>query len=725
MILALILAVSISTSELGTFMTPPSWMPTSVPSDYTFGSTGRTAEKRMSNRTLAAAEALFDAYYERVYFQSASGVSDKNWNIQQYGSRNFKEMRFSPAFNYRSGNRIVPVSKRIIEFGQIDDMSQSISDLVDSTGGLIYRDIWRNSSYGYCSMWSSSFMGYSRLPSAYGWKTSANNNSYFQSCKPVLAYIADEYVHVDGSRRMYYFAYPLCAMFQIADTSYFADLALHDLEVDEKFTDLVDDSFYAYDTESGVGLPSRRFIKDDSIDGTNRYSSQIASVSRVLASLDRSYMFPKVSEYVTTSNTSISATGEVWQEYDGFANNIVLSFYIGQRNGSFACPEIHDPPISEFGPTERVMVCTTNRAESFDARRDRGRFGGVGTSAITAIGMTIDDPVVITTIGSLCGEAIYYSLDQMTNEVEISYMGAENENQVMISIRPKTESSACYQRSTIIGYQDANFSIRCGARRVSSCAYTDPINADIVNDLIDEKCLVPCGSAYDTGRVLSADASVLCFGCEYIHSEGYEAIGINSDATYYSSLPSSVEEQKIHHSMINSNLPTKRSLTNSAYINARIETRNKVFSELSKVKPTWNNPPLNCNVLMSYIEGSTSGSNVSISGGSLDLLTKINGVDSTELRIFMETEYLPWPIDEMRIKRIGRLVNDEIMWYGDSVTIDMYVVLKPFNGSPGYQIRTDIKELDAPAVSMDALAVPMVTTDWNWKALKIESDESP
>ena len=85
-ILAAILALSISSDKIDTFMHLPDWFPTSVDAEHTFGSDDRTnCTHRTTLDTLASVESVFDAYHERVFYASEGRSND--WNRAVYGPR--------------------------------------------------------------------------------------------------------------------------------------------------------------------------------------------------------------------------------------------------------------------------------------------------------------------------------------------------------------------------------------------------------------------------------------------------------------------------------------------------------------------------------------------------------------------------------------------------------------------------------------------------------------
>lgn len=137
MMLPLVLALSISSEKIDTFMHVPDWMPTEVAPSNTFGSSEHTnASRRVTADTLAAAESVFDAYHERVLFASeARNVYAEGWDTSVYGPRlslaNGQQVWFTNTlegaehacyaypFATNGWQRAVPDTRRLVEFDNL------------------------------------------------------------------------------------------------------------------------------------------------------------------------------------------------------------------------------------------------------------------------------------------------------------------------------------------------------------------------------------------------------------------------------------------------------------------------------------------------------------------------------------------------------------------------------------------------------------------------------
>lgn len=153
MMLALLLAVAISSPELGTFFDLNGMVPDSVPSSRTFGSDDATnMTHRLDPQEQAAVNAVFEAYCERVYYGYA-GLSnywdEADWGPTDRGATK-REFSFNPKAIYgRSPFYYVPDTNRVIEtrrFVEYDNLHR----ICEVTGGegapsdflLIERPTW-------------------------------------------------------------------------------------------------------------------------------------------------------------------------------------------------------------------------------------------------------------------------------------------------------------------------------------------------------------------------------------------------------------------------------------------------------------------------------------------------------------------------------------------------------------------------------------------------------
>ncbi len=114
----LVFAASIFTPTNGTFFTLPGWMPSSVDAEHTPGT--KSAEfRRVDPETLAAANAVFEGWFERVYFGSQGDTND--WDAACLGGLDPKSFDFSvgawfdPAFSWCAPNAWTPTTNRVVE----------------------------------------------------------------------------------------------------------------------------------------------------------------------------------------------------------------------------------------------------------------------------------------------------------------------------------------------------------------------------------------------------------------------------------------------------------------------------------------------------------------------------------------------------------------------------------------------------------------------------------
>ena len=170
MMFALLLAISISSDKIDTFMHLPDWFPTSVDAEHTFGSDERTnCSHRTTVDTLAAVESVFDAYHERVFYASEGRSND--WDVASYGPRPYESQRMwftntvdrrNTCFVYSTWTnewpRATPDSRRLLEFDNLFGLSSWIPPLFARRTGAPWldkgdtwgrsRDIMFGSSWG-------------------------------------------------------------------------------------------------------------------------------------------------------------------------------------------------------------------------------------------------------------------------------------------------------------------------------------------------------------------------------------------------------------------------------------------------------------------------------------------------------------------------------------------------------------------------------------------------
>lgn len=160
MVLALLLAVFISSPEIGTFFDLNGMVPGSVPSGRTFGSDDAgVSTRRLDPQEQAAVIAVFEAYFERVYYGNA-GLSNE-WNAVQYGPTcrygtgldrfqfNTRAPDGSSYFHYEPDTNRVIRTRRLVEYGNIRALCRILhSGSPGEFGGgpdaflSIYRPLW-------------------------------------------------------------------------------------------------------------------------------------------------------------------------------------------------------------------------------------------------------------------------------------------------------------------------------------------------------------------------------------------------------------------------------------------------------------------------------------------------------------------------------------------------------------------------------------------------------
>lgn len=152
-ILAAILALSISSDKIDTFMHLPDWFPTSVDAEHTFGSDEHTnCTHRTTIDTLASVESVFDAYHERVFYTSDS--FPPNWDSSVYGPKPAEGLQtlwftntletVPGCFVYPSWTntwpRATPESRRLLEFTNVFTLAKWIPGLFRMRTGCPWLD---------------------------------------------------------------------------------------------------------------------------------------------------------------------------------------------------------------------------------------------------------------------------------------------------------------------------------------------------------------------------------------------------------------------------------------------------------------------------------------------------------------------------------------------------------------------------------------------------------
>ena len=160
MVLALLLAVSISSPEIGTFFDLNGMVPGSVPANRTFGSAdAEVSTHRLDPQEQAAVIAVFEAYFERVYYGNA-GLSNE-WDAVQYGptcryGTGLDRFQFNTrapdgrsSFHYEPDTNRVIRTRRLAEYGNIRALCYLLhSESPGEFGGgpdaflSIYRPLW-------------------------------------------------------------------------------------------------------------------------------------------------------------------------------------------------------------------------------------------------------------------------------------------------------------------------------------------------------------------------------------------------------------------------------------------------------------------------------------------------------------------------------------------------------------------------------------------------------
>lgn len=162
-------AVSISSPEIGTFFDLNGMIPNSVPADRTFGSDDATnSTHRLDPQEQAAVNAVFEAYFERVYYGNAGLLNV--WNEEHYGPTansvsELRRFRFNPPSGYGSSHfHYDPDTNRVIRtrrFAEYDNLRHLCRELYSIGSAVrpdeflgIYRPSWYRNE-GLTPMWSS------------------------------------------------------------------------------------------------------------------------------------------------------------------------------------------------------------------------------------------------------------------------------------------------------------------------------------------------------------------------------------------------------------------------------------------------------------------------------------------------------------------------------------------------------------------------------------------
>jgi len=726
MILALLLSVSIASEKTDTFMTIPQWMPSSVASSDTFGSSDHaSASHRISSNTLAAVESIFDAYYERAYFMSASGINDRSWNTGIYGANDFRHMSFSAGanvaiMNYRNGERVFPYTRRIVDWDWIDkftgmsDNERAITKLIDYDNRVLSRDNWNLVDLVY---WSSSRMPYARLPPEYEWSHNVPSTNVFASCRPILAYAIDTSLHINGLYRDNTEKYPVPYLFKMADYNYYIKRIkeeIPELKIETTVIDLMNDSFGG-NAESGFMDKSRRLKPDDYVnENTVTNSSILATASRALAMMDRTYVLPHLDNTISISNTTKSAIGRLNAYMSGSMNCTGLSIPYRSSSGTFTCLPVRDSDMS-IDKTESTNITTTTYQVAPDARRDRGRFNGSSTSISTTDPVSAAGYYVALPITFFLGSRVHSSLIG-TNNASIYVYGNGADGAVVSLVKADSSQELIDSLMHEIPAWSLDGTIYSGyeIEKRSSSSITQIINDNISKGII--KDAIPCGSAHDTSRIVNSYASFLCFACEYVHRSGYDAIRYDQEVNYLSVLPYSIYYQSTFNSMTGGMIYSKDRFRTVNYVNARNYSRQKIIDEIGLINQNWLSPGNICSVSTSMVDDRQRGNYIYIRGGTFSLNVNIDGY--SEDLVVEVTEYF----DNAEINRIGHVSDGgNITWFDSDSSIVISVDIVSFNDEGiGFQINRE-EYPDDQAVSMDAVACPLVTTDWNWKSLKMSN----
>lgn len=306
MLTAIILAVSIESSSINTFMRLPPWIPKSADAAHTFGSEDHTnATRRTTADTLSAVESVFDAYYERMFFMSEGRSND--WDTAQYGPRpstvrdlqlveftNFPHYA-SSMFVYRPADtnatdypRQVTDTRRLVEFPNLFALADKITLDIFDEGGLVYgtregiflpyKPTWIG-DYRRVVYPGSSWMPGELHPDEFDWREgfpSLSEWAFTNCCLPVyecatdgIFRVTEEYRIPNGfynlhTRWLLSFDFgELFSGYHGSEGPYINTLEDSRPWVDATVPDIIRAEFPLSSPESGITNRTRRLMKDD------------------------------------------------------------------------------------------------------------------------------------------------------------------------------------------------------------------------------------------------------------------------------------------------------------------------------------------------------------------------------------------------------------------------------------------------------------------------------
>ena len=204
--LIIAITTTISSENLWSFMRQPESEADSYDADVlpydTFGSPDRTnGSHRVTGKTRAAIETLFEAFYERAFF-SSEGLSN-NWNEAEFGPqaltvRDLANVSFDEtnggdriSFRYLPRERIMPETHRLVETmtNLPNAYPTMLKDLIEKPQPLLNRgDTWKSSDRKL--WWLCSGFQFSKPPTSFdwSWKWPKNNVATLQSLVPINAF---------------------------------------------------------------------------------------------------------------------------------------------------------------------------------------------------------------------------------------------------------------------------------------------------------------------------------------------------------------------------------------------------------------------------------------------------------------------------------------------------------------------------------------------------------
>ena len=204
--LIIAITTTISSENLWSFMRQPeseddSYDAYVLPYD-TFGSPDRTnGSHRVTGKTRAAIETLFEAFYERAFF-SSEGLSN-NWNEAEFGPqaltvRDLANVSFDEtnggdriSFRYQPRERIMPETHRLVETmtNLPNAYPTMLKDIIEKPQPLLNRgDTWKSSDRKL--WWLCSGFQFSKTPTSFDWtwQWPTNNVATLQSLVPINAF---------------------------------------------------------------------------------------------------------------------------------------------------------------------------------------------------------------------------------------------------------------------------------------------------------------------------------------------------------------------------------------------------------------------------------------------------------------------------------------------------------------------------------------------------------